>query len=74
MALENIYRHEGQQGHEFDFVATVELTDAELYRRECLTVLDDKEIAVGWFRRRDLEEHGWALYPTGLAAMIEDRW
>ncbi|MBO6639685.1 MAG: NUDIX domain-containing protein [Roseitalea sp.] len=74
ITLENIYRHEGQLGHEFDFAATVELTDSELYERERPTILDDKEIAVGWFRRQELQQRGWTLYPDGLADVIGDRW
>lgn len=74
MALENIYSHEGETGHEYIFAAPIVLGDQSLYRAERMTVFDAIAVSVGWFSRHELEQRGWALYPAGLAARLAGQW
>ena len=74
LALENIYDHEGQRGHEYLFVARAALGDQSLYETEKMTVIDGIEVSVRWFSRNDLKQRGWALYPQGLADRLTGQW
>jgi len=74
MVIENLYRHEGQQGHEFDFAVPVEMDNKALYDIKQTSIADSTMAAVGWFRRQEFEQRGWRLYPDGLADMIGDMW
>lgn len=73
--LENIYRHEGQQGHEVIFVADVStisgpaLPDAPISFREDSGVV----CTARWFDLHDLDAGGPALYPSGLNHHLSGR-
>lgn len=75
-ALENIYEHEGQTGHEIVFAADVVLKDSSLYQKERISFIEDSPAdqqawhQAGWFEPAALERPGIALYPVGLADML----
>ncbi|MBY5648289.1 NUDIX domain-containing protein [Rhizobium leguminosarum] len=73
--LENIYEHHGAIGHEFIFVADIELTDASLYERDEIrySELDETAATARWFGRDSLRDAGIDLYPTGLDRLLS-RW
>jgi len=71
-AFENLYEHEGAQGHEFIFAAAVRLGDAEIYRRDRFHYLEHEgtRCCAAWLDPLDLPP-GVELYPTGLLQAIE---
>jgi len=70
-AFENLFWHEGAQGHEFIFAANIRLLDESLYRRaEIALVEDDRSVwTARWFAPLALPE-GLELFPSGLAAHL----
>jgi len=72
-AFENIYRHEGQTGHEFLFAANVRLGDEDLYRRDRFHYLEHEgtRCCAVWLDPRHLPA-GIALYPDGLERALAD--
>jgi 8-oxo-dGTP pyrophosphatase MutT (NUDIX family) len=68
LAFENLYRHEGAQGHEFVFAANIRLNDASYYQRPEIDLVEDGNFSwtVRWFDPRNLP-NGALLYPVGLA-------
>jgi ADP-ribose pyrophosphatase YjhB (NUDIX family) len=70
--LENIYEHEGNTGHEYDFVANVELCDPQLYTKDRINYLEDDGAlcSAGWFSPLNLPK-GFELFPNGLLELIQ---
>lgn len=73
-AFENIFRHEGAQGHEFLFVADIRLHDESFYDWSEITIVEhDGSVCVArWFLPQALPD-GVELYPAGLAAALARR-
>jgi ADP-ribose pyrophosphatase YjhB (NUDIX family) len=69
--FENLFRHEGAQGHEFIFAADIRLLDESLYQRSEITLVEhDRSVwTARWFTPHALPE-GVELYPAGLAAYL----
>lgn len=69
--FENLFRHEGSQGHEFIFAANIRLLDESLYQRTEITLVEhDRSVwTARWFMPHALPE-GLDLYPSGLAAHL----
>jgi 8-oxo-dGTP pyrophosphatase MutT (NUDIX family) len=79
-ALENLYEHEGQLGHEIVFAADIVLKNPSLYDKERISFIEDSPTAdqqawheAGWFEPAALKRSGIELYPAGLATMFEGR-
>lgn len=72
-ALENIFEHEGHIGHEIVFAAEIKLLDASLHERATIEFIEHDLTAcrAGWFAPQALASAGIALYPAGLAEIIE---
>ncbi|HEY6817414.1 MAG TPA: NUDIX domain-containing protein [Croceibacterium sp.] len=70
--FENLYRHEGAQGHEFIFAAAIRLGDEQLYRRDRFHYLEHEgtRCCAVWLDPLHLPA-GVELYPTGLLDAIE---
>lgn len=70
-ALENIFEHEGNIGHEFVFAANVRLGDPKVYAARRIDYLEDDgaTCSAGWFSPARLPQ-GVSLYPEGLLALI----
>lgn len=70
-ALENLYEHQGVQGHEFIFAVNIRLLDESLYlRSEIALVEHDRSVWMArWFLPHALPA-GIELYPVGLAAHL----
>ena len=66
--FENLYVHEGQQGHEIIFAIDIELLDKSLYDREVIVFSEDSgsDCTARWFSIEDLKNECYALYPDGL--------
>jgi 8-oxo-dGTP pyrophosphatase MutT (NUDIX family) len=73
--FENIYRHEGQLGHEIVFAADVELVDTSLHARtEILFSENDGTPArARWVNPAELSAAGLQLFPDGLGAWLASR-
>jgi 8-oxo-dGTP pyrophosphatase MutT (NUDIX family) len=71
-AFENIYRHEGNTGHEFIFAANIRLGDEALYRRDRFDFLEHEgpRCRAAWLDPLDLAP-GVELYPHALRGAIE---
>lgn len=73
--LENIFLHEGRQGHEVVFVYDAELADKSLYGRSELRGYRQEAgdgFVARWRSVAELEESGVKLVPEGLAALLAD--
>lgn len=71
-ALENLYLHEGEVGHEYVFAANVRLDDPAIYTRDRIAFQEDNGLlcSAGWFPPLDLPQDV-ALYPHGLRPLIQ---
>lgn len=71
--FENLFWHEGEQGHEFLFVANIRLLDESLYGRSEITIVehDGSVCTARWFMPQALPD-GVELYPVGLAAKMAE--
>ncbi|AOF89322.1 NUDIX domain-containing protein [Sinorhizobium sp. RAC02] len=69
--FENLFRHEGAQGHEFIFAANIRLLDESLYQRSEITLVEhDRSVwTARWFMPHALLD-GVELYPSGLSAHL----
>lgn len=65
--LENRFVLDGEPGHEIDFVFRGELTDASLYRRESIPILDHPSVHALWWSPAT---HSSRLVPDGLAELL----
>lgn len=79
-ALENIYEHEGETGHEIVFAADIVLKDPSIYRKDRISFTEDNSGAqqdawhqAAWFDPAALAASGIALYPVGLADVLRAR-
>jgi ADP-ribose pyrophosphatase YjhB (NUDIX family) len=66
--FENIFVHEGQQGHEIVFAAEVDLLDKSLYEVATIAFreMDDLSCTARWIDPFALAVQGRQLYPNGL--------
>lgn len=66
--FENLYVHEGQQGHEILFIADIELADRALYDRSEIIFSEDSGTTnrAVWISRADLKSGEVALFPPAL--------
>lgn len=73
IAFENLFWHEGFQGHEFIFTANIRLLDESLYGRPEITLVehDRSKWTARWFFPLALPD-GVDLYPAGLAAHLAE--
>ncbi|MEK0164743.1 NUDIX domain-containing protein [Phaeobacter sp. A36a-5a] len=74
VVLENIYRHEGQTGHEIIFAAQVTWPETRHLAGDTIEFYEDnglKSIA-RWVHPDALETGGIELFPTGLQAQLQD--
>ena len=74
--LENIFVHEGAQGHEVVFVADVRLPPDTIQGQEAITFAEDDgpSCTARWFDPAELgRPDGPALYPDGLGARLGSR-
>jgi len=68
--LENIFTHEGKQGHEIVFVYDGESADPTLYDREPFSYMDvDVPARALWKRIGDFSDDA-PLFPTGLLEQL----
>ena len=70
-AVENIYEHEGQTGHEIVFAIGIRLADERLYRREEITVVDGVPTRARWFPLDALKSGRISLFPDGLIDLLD---
>ena len=71
--LENIFTHEGVQGHEVVFVATVRLPPNSIQSHDAIPFSegDDTRCTARWFDLEQLDRPSApALYPNGLGQLI----
>lgn len=66
---ENIFKHEGQLGHEFIHAISVALVDKSLYEQPLMVFSEDSgsDVRARWFSVRDLRNGELALFPDGLS-------
>ncbi len=66
--FENLYVHEGHQGHEVLFIADIELADRTLYERDEIVFSEDSgtENRAVWVSRAALKSGEVALFPPAL--------
>lgn len=73
-ALENVFTHKGQAGHEIVLVYDGELVDPLLYSRETLEGVEDsgEPLRAVWVRLVDCRRpDAPPLYPTGLLELLD---
>ncbi len=72
LVMENIYSHEGQQGHEVVFAAPVVFPDRAFEAQDVIHFQEDggTDCTARWWDPEQLERDGIALYPVGLAARL----
>ena len=68
--IENLYMHEGSQGHEIIFVAEVAFPTGAFAGEDSIEFFEDNgtKCVARWFDLKDLESHGIPLFPEGIAA------
>ncbi len=76
IAMENLYEHEGETGHEVLFLFTVDFP-GDVFRGQESIVFHEDNGAAGiakWYDLNDLDgDSGPALYPAGLKRFLLDR-
>ncbi|WAJ28815.1 NUDIX hydrolase [Antarcticirhabdus aurantiaca] len=70
IAIENLFVHEGVQGHEIVFAAPVRILDRVLPLDAPVAFEDGVPAIARWFALDRLRRGEIALYPTGLAERI----
>ena len=73
MFMENLYVHEGEQGHEILVIFDVAFPADAFANRSRITFVEDNgtECTAGWFALEELDQPGGpALFPTGLKARL----
>lgn len=71
--MENLYAHEGAQGHEILFLFEILLPDGAFAGQDCITYREDNGAAcvARWYDLDALDVLGGVeLYPTGLKALL----
>jgi ADP-ribose pyrophosphatase YjhB (NUDIX family) len=71
--LENIFTHEGKQGHEIVYVYNGRFTDASVYGRESFTVHEDTETLTARWRKLDFFNDYHRLVPEALVPLLKNR-
>ncbi|WP_108861684.1 NUDIX hydrolase [Ruegeria sp. Alg231-54] len=75
LVIENLYQHEGHQGHEIIFVAEIQCPELLNWPDAPISFTEDNGLSwtTGWFSLDALDTGGPALYPTGLKGCLIDR-
>ncbi|RKN80742.1 NUDIX hydrolase [Paenibacillus ginsengarvi] len=70
--VENIFPHDGQIGHEFDFIYEASLLDASVYEQEIVYGVEgDRTFTAVWKRLGDFKNNASCrLVPDGLYEML----
>lgn len=70
--FENIFVHEGRQGHEIVFAAKVDLVDNSLYQTDAIsfTELNGVRSTARWIDPFSVARDGHGLYPDGLLEVL----
>jgi 8-oxo-dGTP pyrophosphatase MutT (NUDIX family) len=72
IAIENLYHHEGLAGHEIVFAALIRILDRDLPLDAPVAFEDgDAPVIARWFAIDRLKRGEIALFPTGLADLID---
>lgn len=72
--VENIFRYQGEPGHEIVFLFEAEFDDRSAYESESLPGLEgDEAFTAHWLSPRELQERGWPLYPDGLPEILQQQ-
>lgn len=68
LVIENLYQHEGHQGHEIIFVAEIQCPELLNLPDTSISFAEDdgQSWTAGWFSLDTLDIGGPELYPTGL--------
>ena len=72
LVLENIYTHQGVQGHEVTFVSDVRMPDSAYPGTSTIRYLEDQgqPQTADWFDIATLDRGGLELYPSGLKSAL----
>ncbi|WP_282152882.1 NUDIX hydrolase [Ruegeria atlantica] len=75
LVIENLYWHEGHQGHEIIFVAEIQCPELLNWPDAPISFTEDNGLSwtAGWFSLDALDTGGPELYPTGLKEHLIDR-
>jgi 8-oxo-dGTP pyrophosphatase MutT (NUDIX family) len=74
--VENIFTHEGRPGHEIALVFEGRFADPSLYAQDTFIGREERgePIHAGWKALSEFWDEGAPLYPSGLLALLIDRW
>ena len=70
--LENIFTYKGKPGHEIVFVFEADLTNKELYEKDNIPILDDKDSVAVWQNISDFKSEKLILYPEGVGKFLKE--
>ncbi len=75
LVIENLYQHEGHQGHEIIFVAEIQCPELLNWPDAPISFAEDNGLSwtAGWFSLDALDIGGPELYPTGLKECLINR-
>ncbi|CUH43002.1 NUDIX hydrolase [Ruegeria atlantica] len=75
LVIENLYRHEGHQGHEIIFVAEIQCPELLNWPDAPISFTEDNGLSwtAGWFSLDALDTGGPELYPSGLKECLINR-
>lgn len=68
--LENIFTYEGKPGHEIVLVFTGDLVNKDLYQKDNIKILDNKDGIASWQKISDFKEGKLILYSEGVVDYI----
>lgn len=69
--LENIFRIDGNIGHEITQIYLVEFKDEALYQKEYFTVSEGKKVTgAKWVSKEEIISGEKVLYPSGLSRLL----
>jgi ADP-ribose pyrophosphatase YjhB (NUDIX family) len=71
--LENIFTHEGKQGHEIVYVYDGRFTDTSVYGRESFTVHEETETLTARWHELDFFNDYHRLVPEALVPLLKNR-
>lgn len=71
--LENIFRIDGNMGHELTQMYLVDFKDVKLYQRESFTVSEGVKVTVAkWLSKEEIISGEKVLYPNGLKDLLKE--
>ena len=74
VTLENIFTYNGKPGHEIVFVFVGDLTRKDLYQKDNIKILDNKEGKASWQKIGDFKEKKLILYPDDISLPLKIAW